>query len=141
MDQRTAERLAAELLRVIVGYDGRDDIDQFAVTAFASGMKRNPHLEREDWYQGIEDWYMRPQAGRIRVGDLVHAAKAARTHRLGGNRLAVEAGRTYAPRPANWDEMVSGMQAIVRQFRAEGADPTDEDVLREWARRQPHART
>ena len=46
MDQRTAERLAAELLRVIVGYDGRDDIDQFAVAAFASGIKRNPHLER-----------------------------------------------------------------------------------------------
>ena len=41
----------------------------------------------------------------------------------------------------DWRRMVAEMEPIVRQFRAEGIDPTDEDVLREWARRQPHART
>ena len=140
MEQRTAERLAAELLRVIVGYDGRDDIDQFAVAAFASGIKRNPHLEREDWYQGIADWYMRPQAGRIKVGDLVHAAKSAHASRVGSNQFELESGKRV-PRPANWDQMVEDMRAIVKRFQDEGVSPANEDVLREWARRQPHART
>lgn len=140
MEQRAADAAATEILRIIAGYDGRQ-FDEFQIRAFASGIRKYPQFTREDWHQGIEDWYLNPGSARIRIGDLIGTTREAHRRRAGADGFQLEAGRNYVPRPPHFDQMVADMSVVVREFRAEGLDPTDEDVLREWARRQPHART
>lgn len=40
-----------------------------------------------------------------------------------------------SPRPANYDDMVRTFRRIVQDFKAQGVDPTNEDILKENARR------
>lgn len=40
-----------------------------------------------------------------------------------------------APKPANYDQMVKSFEAIAHELRAHGVDPTNEDILKENARR------
>lgn len=40
-----------------------------------------------------------------------------------------------APKPANYDQMVKAFEKIAHDLRAQGVDPTNEDILKENARR------
>lgn len=130
---------AAALLRIIAAYDGRE-YDDFIVTAFATGIAKYEHIPDTDWQAAITDWYLTPGVRRITVGDLCAAAvKTYRVRTKADTIGELEHSNKRVPKPAGFDQLVREMTIIVREFHAQGATPSNEDVLREWARRAQKA--
>lgn len=133
MEQRFSE-MAARAMRMLVAFDYRTP-DEFEQVAFASVMAKNPSLIQQDYDEAITVYHNRPQPRKMRAGDLVEAARKVRDRRT--DAQAVESGNidNAVPRPSNYRQMVTGMTQIVKEFKAEGVNPTNEDVMKEFSRR------
>lgn len=132
------DAMANQLVRVLVGYDGINR-DTFEIRALAMVMAKNPKLEFLDYEEAAANYHNGRPPRRMRASDVIDGAKAAWEKRTGARMLTVD-HRIKSPKPANYDEMVRTFQGITRQFRDQGIDPTNEDILKENARRVREAK-
>lgn len=132
MEQRFIDQ-AARAMRIIAAYDGRTP-DEFEVQAIAMAMERNPKLLDEDYENAIVDYHQSPR-NRIRAGNLIEGAKRAWERRTDARAITSTGEVTGVPRPKNYAAMVKAFQRIAHEFREQGIDPTNEDILKENARR------
>ena len=132
MEQHHSE-MAAQAMRIIAAFDGRT-LDEFEIRALAMVMAKHPKLEFLDYEEAIVNYHQQPRP-RMRAGHVIEGAKREWEKRTGARMLAVGDNRGKSPKPANYDEMVRGFTRIVEDFKAQGIDPTNEDILKENARR------
>lgn len=131
-----AAAFAAELLRVIAGYDQRT-YDAVQVEAHATIIRRYPQFDRRDWYTGIEDWYARPGAMRIKPGDIASVAQSAFRRRTGADQIPqLTGGLSRSGMPADFWQMAEEARQVSAEIRATGVIPTADLVGRETARRR-----
>lgn len=132
MEQRFSEA-AARAMRIIAAYDGRS-LDDFEIRALAMAMAKNPKLEDADYEEAIVDYHQQPRS-RMRAGHVIEGAKRAWEKRTDARAITSSGEVTGVPRPKNYAAMVKAFQRIAHEFREQGIDPTNEDILKENARR------
>jgi hypothetical protein len=128
------DAMANQLVRMMIGFDGINR-DAFQIRAVASVMAKNPSLEFDDYEEAVVAYHNGSPPRMMRASDVIDGARVARDKRTQARMIAGDEVRAKSRKPDNYDEMVRAFTGIVRDFRAQGIDPTNEDILRENTRR------
>ena len=132
------DAMANQLVRAMVGFDGINR-DTFEIRALALVMSKNPKLDYEDYEEAVVNYHNGRPPRRMRASDVIDGAKASWERRTGARMLGNDV-RPKSPKPANYDQMVRTFEGIAQQFRNQGIDPTNQDILKENARRVREAK-
>lgn len=128
---------AARTLRIVAAYDGRS-LDEFEIRALELVMAKYPKITEDDYREGIVNYHRQPRS-RMKPGHIIEGGKRAFAERTAEKSLTTVSSDT-APKPSNYQQMLEGMSQITRELRAQGIDPTNKDVLREYSRRVKESR-
>lgn len=120
-------------MRILVAYEQRQS-DEFEIRALAMAMAKFPKLTDADYEAGIVNYHAQPQQRRMKAGDVIAGAK--RAFEVRNQTHAVEAGpHDTVPRPKNYVSLRNQFTQILREFKAQGLNPSNEELQREHARR------
>lgn len=134
MEWRQAQQRAAQILRIIAGFDKRE-FDEFEVRAWATAVMREPSATVDEWAQAIQGHYLQPEARRAMPGDILHRVTLARQDREGVHALPKSSGG--APMPPDFAHRRRLALEIGSRFRQAGINPSVDDVRREFYRLWP----
>lgn len=120
-------------MRILVSAERRQS-DQFEVRLLAMAMAKYPQFEPQDYEAGIVAYHSQHRDRNMKVGDVIDGARRAYADR---NKVqAIEAGPYDAvPRPSNYRQLRFQFERIAQEFKAQGVMPSNDDLLREHARR------
>ncbi|MDK8345455.1 hypothetical protein QP868_02145 [Brevibacterium sp. UMB1308A] len=135
MEFQEAQERAAQILRIIAGFDRRET-DHFEVRAWASAVMREPDALANDWVEAIQEHYLQPQARRAMPGDILATVTKMRQDR-DGVRAIPKADGKGVPCPADFWDRVELSELVVKRFKQSGINPSLEEVTREFRRYWP----
>lgn len=136
--ERAFAETAARTLRIVAAYDGRA-LDEFEIRALELVMAKYPKITEKDYREGIVNYHRQPRP-RMKPGHIIEGGRRAFAERTAERAISTGSPASAVPRPDNYAQMLAGMAQITKEFKSQGIDPTNKDVLREYSRRVKESR-